>query len=316
MDWLALQKHGLKEAVATLGTALTDRHVRKLKGYSKEAIIVFDSDEAGKSAALKSLYVFANEGLSARAVVLPAGHDPDSFVNENGLDRFQDLLDHAFPMFDFFLDQKLIKGDSDEGKVSALKEILPVLSEIRDFALRSLYVRRLSEKIGIREDTVLAELKRHLKNPSNEAPIRDIKESLENTEKRRTSKDDLNLLNLLLQHPDTIPSLMKFDFRILLSDPEIAEIVDAIFEKHGNEGSFSPEGLLDSLPSESNRERLREALHKPFIVYSDQDAEQAVTEFEKRVHQKKISASFKKARGDRETQNKLLKLKIQGPHRS
>ncbi|MBW2142830.1 MAG: DNA primase [Deltaproteobacteria bacterium] len=316
MDWLALQKHGLKEVVATLGTALTDRHVRKLKGYAKEAIIVFDSDEAGKSAALKSLYVFANEGLSARAVVLPAGHDPDSFVNENGLDRFQDLLDHAFPMFDFFLEQKLTKGDSDEGKVRALKEILPVLSEIRDFALRSLYVRRLSEKIGIREDTVLAELKRHLKHPSNEVPKRGIKESPENTEKKCASKDDLNLLNLLLQHPDTISSLVKFDYRILLSDPEIVRIVDVIFEKHGDEGSFSPEDLLDSLPSESSRERLREALHKPFIIYSDQDAEQAVTEFEKRVHQKKISASFKKARGDRETQNKLLKLKIQGPLRS
>jgi hypothetical protein len=92
--------------------------------------------------------------------------------------------------------------------------------------------------------------------------------------------------------------------------------VDVIFEKHGDEGSFSPEDLLDSLPSESSRERLREALHKPFIIYSDQDAEKAVTEFEKRVHQKKISASFKKARGDRETQNKLLKLKIQGPLRS
>ena len=126
--WIALKKHGFQEAVATLGTALTDSHVRKLKGYAKEAVVVFDSDEAGKSAALKSLYVFANEGLPARAVVLPSGHDPDSFVNENGLDRFQDLMDQALPMFDFFMDQKLTGADSDEGKVRALKEISPVLS--------------------------------------------------------------------------------------------------------------------------------------------------------------------------------------------
>ncbi|MBW1827794.1 MAG: hypothetical protein JRI74_00005 [Deltaproteobacteria bacterium] len=54
-------------------------------------------------------------------------------------------------------------------------------------------------------------------------------------------------------------------------------------------------------------------MHKPFIVYSDQDVEQALTEFENRVHQKKVSASFKKANGDLEAQNKLLKMKIQGP---
>lgn len=316
MDWLSLRKHGLQETVAALGTALTDSHVRKLKGYAKEAIVVFDSDEAGKSAALRSLHVFANEGLPARAVMLTAGHDPDSFINENGLDRFRALLDQAIPMFDFFLERKLTGVDSDAGKVSALKEISPVLSEIDDFTMRSLYVRRLSEKMGVREDTVLNELKRYGKNPSPETPKRDITEGPENTKNRRASKDDLSLLNLLLQHPDTIPRFMEFDCRILLSDPEIIGIVDVIFEKQLNEGAFSPEDMLDSMGSESAQERLREALHKPFIVYSEQDAEQAVTEFKKRAHQKKISASFKKAKGDAESQNRLLKLKIQGPLRA
>jgi DNA primase len=313
MDWIALKKHGLEEAVATLGTALTDRHVRKLKGYAKEAIIVFDSDDAGRSAALKSLHVFANEGLSARAVALPAGHDPDSFVNENGLDRFLDLLSQASPMFDFYLDQKMTKEDSDEEKVRALKELLPVLSEIRDFTMRSLYVRRLAERIGVREDVVLAELGKHMKNISRGAPRREMKERPKSQEKMRPSKDDFNLLSLLIQHPDTIPRLMAFDCNLLLSDPEVVRLVTVIFEKYRSEGSFSPETLLESLANESSRERLREILHKPFIVYSDQDVEQALTEFENRVHQKKVSASFKKVNGDLEAQNKLLKMKIQGP---
>jgi len=316
MDWLALQKHGLKEVVATLGTALTDRHVRKLKGYAKEAIIVFDSDEAGKSAALKSLYVFANEGLSAKAVVLPAGHDPDSFVNENGLDRFQDFLGHAFPMFDFFLDQKLTKGDSDEGKVRALKEILPVLSEIRDFALRSLYVRRLSEKIGIREDTVLAELKSHYKIPTVGAQRKSREGGQGPSKGKAADKMGRELLSLMVCYPDTIPRLMDCDCRVLISEPEVVDMVDMIFEKYIQEGRFLPEDLLEDIKSESGRERFRETLHRPYVIYSDQDVEQAVTEIEKKAYLKSISASQKKARGDRETQNKLLKLKIQGPPRS
>ena len=107
MDLLALRRHGLEEVVATLGTALTDQHIRKIKGYAKEAVVVFDPDEAGRNAALRSLPLFLNEGLSARAVVLPDGHDPDSFVNTNGLPEFLKLLDSAPSMFDFFLDQKL-----------------------------------------------------------------------------------------------------------------------------------------------------------------------------------------------------------------
>jgi DNA primase len=297
---------------------LTDKHVRKLKGYAKEAIVVFDSDDAGKSAALKSLHVFANEGLSAKAVVLPAGHDPDSFVNEKGLDRFLGLLDKASPMFDFFLELKLIEGDSDEGKVRALKEILPVLSEIRDFTLRSLYVRRLSEKVGIREDVVLSELKTQMKTPEAGNKKKSIKESANDSVTKKVPIGDLQLLNFLAHYPDTIPRLIKCDCKILISDPEIVDIVDVIFEKYLKEGPFSPEDILENLKSEGSRERFREVLHRPFI-FSDQDTEQAVSEFEKKAHQKKISASlesFKKASGDAEALNDLLKLKIQGPLKS
>ena len=313
MDLLALRKYGLGEVVATLGTALTDRHVRKLKGYAKEAVVVFDSDEAGRSAALKSLHVFANEGLTARAAVLPAGHDPDSFVNQNGLDRFLDLLNQASPMFEFFLEQKMVHGDSDEKKVVALKEILSVLSEIRDFTMRSLYVRRLSEKIGIREEVVLAELKAHIKKMSDGTLGRMMKDHAKHSEKASPSHDDLNLLNLVIQYPDTIPRLMAFDWRRLLTHPEVIRIVDVIFEKYRRDGSFSPDKFVESLADESSQEQFREVLHKPFIVYSDQDVEQALAEFEKKVHLEKISASFKKSKGDLEAQNRLLEMKRQGP---
>lgn len=313
MDWLALKKYGLGEAVATLGTALTERHVRKLKGYAKEAVVVFDSDDAGKSAALKSLHVFANEGLSARAAVLPAGHDPDTFVNENGLDRFLDLLEQASPMFDFFLDQKMTKADSDEGKVRALKEILPVLSEIRDFAMRSLYVRRLAERVGLREEVVLSELNTLGKKPAQKVRREDASDRPKNSELKKVPISDLQILNLFVHYPDTIPRMKECDCMCLVSDPEVVNVIDLILEKYQKDGPFSPEDLLESLSNDNIRQRLRETLHRPFIVYSDEDAELAVVDFEKKAYQKKISASFKKAKGDSEAQNKLLKMKIQGP---
>ncbi|OQX64621.1 MAG: DNA primase [Desulfococcus sp. 4484_242] len=313
MDWISLRKHGLKEAVATLGTALTDRHVRKLKGYAKEAIVVFDSDESGKSAMLRSLYVFSNEGLAARAVVLPDGHDPDSLVNERGLDTFEKLLDQGVPIFDFFLEQKLTEAKSDEGKVRALREILPALSEIRDFALRSLYVRRLSERSGIREEVILAELKTGDKQRAPKGQLIPEKENSGGTAQKKPPIGDLQVLSLLLYYPDTIPRLMKCDCRILVSDPQISELVDLIFEKYLQQGGFSPETLLDDMVNDGAKERLMETLHRPSVVFSEQDAIQCVTELEEKAHKKKIAASFRKVKGDLVAQNELLKLKRQGP---
>ncbi len=317
MDCLALKKHGLNEVVATLGTALTSRHVRKLKGYADEAIVVFDADEAGKSAALRSLPVFSNEGLSAKAVVLPEGHDPDTFVNLNGLDVFLEIIDQAFPMFDFFVEQRFSERDSDEGRVRALKDILPVLSEIRDFTLRSLYVRRLSERIGVKEDVVLSELTRFMKKPSGEAFERKINGQMMTGKKAQKSLTDLQLLNLLVHYPETVSRLMACECRTLLSDPVVMKIVDTIFAEFSQETPFSPEKLLDILDSEQACEQLREVLHRPFVC-SQQDVEQAVVEFEEEVYQAKISVSFQRAkeRGDMERLVQLTKLKTQGPLRS
>ena len=111
MDFLALASHGFRQAVATLGTALTKNHIRSLKGYAKEAMVVFDADAAGRAAALRSLSIFLDEGMAAKVMVLPQNEDPDSFVNKHGLDAFRDLMDRSVPVFDFYMDQKLAEEE-------------------------------------------------------------------------------------------------------------------------------------------------------------------------------------------------------------
>ncbi len=308
MDLLALREHGLEEVVATLGTALTHDHIRKIKGYAREAIVVFDSDEAGRVAALRSLPLFLNEGLPARAVVLPHGHDPDSFVNENGLSAFLTLLEKAAPMFDFFLDQKLSRGGSDiEGKVTALKEILPVLAQLRNRAQRSLYAGHLSERIGIKEDVILSELKAVAKGLSEGGLQKDLKQRVAASEAKQRI-GDVQLLNLLVHHPVAVTGLLDTDCMKLLSDATTSQIVKRIFDNYRQEGRFSPEHLEESLESEEVRIRLRETLVAGSI-YSDQEVKQAVREIEEKVRQKKLTNSIKAAGGDPEALNQVLQLK-------
>ncbi len=308
MDLLALKKNGFQEVVATLGTALTATHIRRLKGYAKEAVIVFDSDEAGKMAALKSLPIFSNEGLSAKAVVLPEGHDPDTFVNAYGLDRFSELIDRAALIFDFFLDQKLAKKDPDvEEKVRLLKEILPVLSGLSNNSHRSLYARRLSERIGIKEEVLLSELRSFEKDRSGRAFQTRMKGRLTDSKVEKRF-DDLHLLNLLIHYPDAASRLVGCDWKILLSDSAVIEIVETFFRKYSQEGPFLPQDLLESLKSDVAREQFREALVDD-AHYSEQEVDLAVAEIEEKAQEKKITASIKMAKGDVEALNQLLELK-------
>jgi DNA primase len=308
MDWLALRKHGLHEVVATLGTALTANHVRKLKGYTKQAVVVFDSDKAGKTAVLKSLPVFSNEGLSASAVVLPEDQDPDSFLNTNGSGMFLKLLDRASPIFDFYLEQKLAHLDTDmEGKVRVLEEIFPVLSELRMSTQRSLYVRRLSERIGIKEEALWSELSRFMKKPHRKAFENRLGDRLIPSGGGKRF-DDLHLLNLMIHYPHTLSRLMNCEWQGLLYDSAVIEIVNAIFKKYRQEGTFSPEELSDDLESDAARKQLREVLFED-SHYSEHEVEQAVTEIQSKAHKISISVSFRKAKGDVQAQNQLLELK-------
>ncbi|OQY43644.1 MAG: DNA primase [Desulfobacteraceae bacterium 4572_87] len=144
MDCLALRKHGLEEVVATLGTALSETAVRKLKGIGKEAVVVFDADDAGKAAALRTLPLFLNERLSAKAVVLPKGHDPDSFVNDNGSEAFSKLLDAAPSLFDFYLDHRLGQDTQNiDHKVNILEEMFPILAKVRNETQRAHPIMRI-----------------------------------------------------------------------------------------------------------------------------------------------------------------------------
>lgn len=311
MDLLALRRHGLDEVVATLGTALTAQHIRKIKGYAKEAVVVFDSDEAGRNAALRSLPLFLNEGLPAKAVVLPNGHDPDSFVNTKGLPEFLKLLDSASSMFDFFLDQKLTQDDSDiEGKVHVLKEILPVLSQLRNAAQRSLYAGRLSEQIGIKEEVILSELKSFKQDLSGDVLERGLKGRL--TDPKVEKKiGDIQLLNLLVHHPKAVTGLINSDCKTLLSDDTASKIVEVIFEKYRREGQFSPENIEENLDNDDVRIRLREVMVADSI-YSNQEVKQAVEEIREKARQKRLSDSVKEIKGDPEALNDLLlKLRAQ-----
>jgi DNA primase len=308
-DVLALRRSGFQEVAGTLGTALTREHIRSLKGYAEEAVVVFDSDSAGKAAAIKSLSSFMNEGLSSRVMVLPEGDDPDSYLSKNELSSFLALLEGAVPMFDYYLDSKLAQGgDAVERQVDLLNEVLPVLAELDQVSQQSLYLRRLSERLGIAESIIRTELQNWHKHHMGEAPKNDLRERLSIS--RAKNVDDLYLLNVLIHHPQAINRLMKLDYRVILSDPVVVGIFDAIHEVYTEKGVRTPSDVLGLLKDEQAREQFREAMLTP-PIFGDERVEQALNGFEDKIHGIKMTESKIRAaqQGDLEGLNRILELK-------
>ena len=155
-DVLALFQNGITQVAATLGTALTRDHVRLLSRCGAERfVLVFDSDEAGIRAALRSVPVFQKEYMTAKVLVLPKGQDPDSFVREFGSDAFLSMADKAMDLMEFLMDASIRRhGLSVEGRLKILVDMQEPLLALEDRVARSLYVRVLAEKVGIDESAV------------------------------------------------------------------------------------------------------------------------------------------------------------------
>lgn len=318
MDLLALVSHGVREVVATLGTALTTDHIRRLKGYAAKAVVIFDADTAGRAAALRSLPHFLNEGLAAKAVLLPDGNDPDTFIKGHGSEALLRLVADAVPMFDFYLEQKMALFPSDvEGKVRVLHEALPVLSLLTNAAQRSLYVTRVAERTGIREDIVLAELRKAAGTEGIPSPAVRIRTRQDAASVPKEFHRERRLLNLLIYHPRCMERLKDCDWSIFLTDSDVLHIIQTFFRRYRPSEAFSAECLLEAVDTPSACEKLREALLVPPLD-SEQTAVLAVAELEEKVRQIQLRESIRKARaaGDIKTLNDLLQRKAEGPRRS
>ncbi len=306
-DVLALNNHGFHGAVATLGTALTPSHIRKLKGFAKEIIVLFDSDAAGKNAAIKSLPLFLNEGLKARVMILPEGEDPDSFVNNRGLDSFLSLLDNSVPMFDFYVESKITGLESGvTGKVEILKEVIPVLSEISSDLQRSVYIRHFCEKCDIAESIILDEMKRLRRGGSEKERRGNLESEVKGS--RVKSLKEYHLLNLLIHSPETAERILMDDFRLLISDNEVVKIFNRLAEIYRLEKNLVPEQILESMQEGPEREIFSEVmLSEP--IYKGDSARQAVAEFENRINDIELTNSINKAKktGDLKMLNELIK---------
>ncbi|WP_386780925.1 DNA primase [Luteolibacter ambystomatis] len=179
IDVISCHEHGIEQAIAAQGTAVTSQHARLLKRYTKAVVLCFDADNAGFNAAAKSFRELIIEGINVRVVELPKGDDPDSFLKAHGADAFRELIANARPFFDFKIDRATASGAMANAEQRAIiaRECAELLAVMSDTAAREIQMNHLASRLqmgisSIKEVTV-AELKkpRRQEHPTDHAAL-------------------------------------------------------------------------------------------------------------------------------------------------
>ncbi len=149
-DRLALERAGIEESVATCGTALGPDHARQLRRRTQEVLLVFDGDTAGQRAVESALEVLLPAGLRVRAVALPSGDDPDSFLEREGADALRALVDAAEPALDLVIRRSVSLGIATPfEKSDAVDRVVPFLARLGSPVERREFGHRLALGAGV-----------------------------------------------------------------------------------------------------------------------------------------------------------------------
>ena len=159
MDLVSLFQAGLKNVAATMGTALTAEHAKLIKRLTPNVVVLFDSDQAGQSAAERSLPILLAAGLYPKGLVLTDAKDPDEYVTKFGFDALQKKIASAPELFNMVLHMWMsdYKGEASQ-KVKLIDQVRPVFDAIPDSRLKSLYATELSQRMNVTIDWVRSSL--------------------------------------------------------------------------------------------------------------------------------------------------------------
>jgi DNA primase len=228
-DVMRMYERGYGNSVATMGTSLTKEHVDQLKRYAQEIILLFDGDDAGFKAALKTLDVFLESNFFPYAVFLPKGEDPDTFLLSKGEKDFEKLLDAKKDLFLYTADLMRSKAADFNRKVMYLGRIKEKLMKIKDPYRKDHYLEAIAKRFEV--DPALMK--------------KDVDLSLAKTSLRRTNSGNLNyicersFLSSLFQLPEDLGQrLTEGIAESYFHDPASRKIFKKVVEVFSEGGSI------------------------------------------------------------------------------
>lgn len=226
MDVIALHRAGFENAIASLGTSLTEEQARILKRYADEVVICYDSDEAGQKAVQRAIPILKDAGLRVRVVTVPGGKDPDEFMRNFGREgptRFRQLLERSGTDVEYRLDRLRAQFDisTEEGRLRYLSEAAEqVLSKLRSPMEQDVYAGKLAGETGVDRQRILETVDRLSKRERRQEEKKQVRAQMELRqaavsknpdfqERTRAALAEEGIIDFLFRHQDKAEVLQK-----------------------------------------------------------------------------------------------------------
>jgi DNA primase len=281
MDVIGVYAAGVKEVVASCGTALTNGQVRTMHRHADTVVVNFDPDTAGANATEKAIQLLLDEGLHVRVVALDGGLDPDEYCKRNGDEAYRAKLDGAATYFHWLADRARSRFDmkTSDGKVAAFKFLLPAVHKVGDKLERAATVNDLASYLGVDASLVLDQFKKSAADRRAPGP--------QTTPASTIPPMERILLNALLEseraRAEMLPALLPEMTEAFVT----REVFDALRQAASPDASFSYSALEGRLGG-AGRELLRDA------VTADETSGESVSWEQARACLRRLESDFRK----------------------
>ncbi len=262
MDAVSLHQRGISNAVASLGTALTEAQGRLLRRSCEKVVIGYDADGAGQAATLRGLEILQNLGCDIRILQIEGAKDPDEFVVKYGPERFQKYVDSAISLVEFKV--KMLKRqlnlENVNDKIKFLNEVANILSKIENNMEREVYIDKISLEYKVSKEAIYAEVNKKLYGNSQtekklERPVTTIREVKQDVAEKevdeKTKKTESLIIYLLINYPDKsfvrLESIVKNN---LIKMEKNKLIINKLYEEH-RKGNINIENIIDLFEDEN-----------------------------------------------------------------
>ncbi|MDR0330466.1 MAG: DNA primase [Chitinispirillales bacterium] len=270
MDYLTLYQAGVRNAAAASGTAFTAEHAHIIKRFAQKAVLVFDGDRAGVSAAQRAAAILAPLNLQVSILTLPSSDDPDSFVKREGAEAFRELIPSARPAADFLIDKLISESDgSPHGKSRAMDELMPYAHALSDSVVRGDFLDKLAQRLRLDKRVVLERFnsKKNYQPSIGDSPS-PTNPAASGGYAIGTLEEDF--LRILLTSPELTVTAKQYLSPEILTDPAAENIYSIILDTYAQKGGL--DGLFDACGGDLEAGRLISMLAvKPVYAENIQD---------------------------------------------
>ena len=281
MDAISLHQRGIKEVVASLGTALTTQQGWLLRKNTEQVILGFDSDGAGQQAIMRAMDVMQNMGCDMRVLQMTGAKDPDEYVLKYGSARFEKLLENAISLIEFKIQvlQKDLNLENVGDKIKFLNEIAKILSKIDNTIEREIYIEKISKGYNISKEAIYAEVNKLEYSNRQSSKILEkeksiaLKQKEQKTEKvsEEIRKRENTIIWVLINSAETY-RIIKENIKIDdFKDETNKEILKVIYNELDKENS-NINSVLDHVENQEIQNHLTEIMAEDYGILDNKKA--------------------------------------------